>query len=156
MDESSNRKSRQKGRNGVAEKLVSKINGSGTGKRIGNFGVVEQLVSRLTTSSQTRALCSSVDQTYERYDGLFVGIFGRLFAASSWLFQVGNLGNQPFEIYVFMLIFWKAIDRLNSVRDLHELLVKVFGAGRIGDQKRIEKICQRIGLSFRKAGRPRK
>jgi hypothetical protein len=64
--------------------------------------------------------------------------------------------NPTFEIYVFMLIFWQAIDRLDSVRQLHELLVKVFGATRIGDQKRIEKICQRIGLSFRKVGRPKK
>ena len=35
-------------------------------------------------------------------------------------------------------------------------LVKVFGPYRTGDLKRTEKICQRIGLRYRKAGRPKK
>ena len=102
-----------------------------------------------------RALCSSVDQTYEDMTDFLLG-YSDAFSRKPKTFQVGNIGNPTFEIYVFMLIFWKAIDRLNSVRELHELLVKVFGASRIGDQKRIEKICQRIGLRFRKAGRPKK
>ncbi len=55
-----------------------------------------------------------------------------------------------------MLMFWRAIERMDSVRQFHEVLLKVFGASRIGDQKRVEKICQRMGLSFRKVGRPKK
>jgi hypothetical protein len=102
-----------------------------------------------------RALCSSVDQTYEDMTDFLLG-YSDAFSRKPRTFQVGNMGNPTFEIYVFMLIFWKAIDRLDSVRQLHELLVKMFGANRIGDQKRIEKICQRIGLRFRKVGRPKK
>jgi hypothetical protein len=102
-----------------------------------------------------RALCSSVDQTYEDMTDFLLG-YADAFSRKPRTFQAGNMGNPTFEIYIFMLTFWQAIDRLDSVRELHELLVKVFGARRTGDQKRIEKICQRIGLSFRKAGRPKK
>jgi hypothetical protein len=42
-------------------------------------------------------------------------------------FQVGNIGNPNFEIYVFMLMFWRLIENKDSVRQLHELLVKIFG-----------------------------
>jgi len=51
-------------------------------------------------------------------------------------------------IYCFLLIYWRAIEKLESVPKLHNLLRKVFGDTVIGDQKRVEKICERIGLSF--------
>jgi hypothetical protein len=102
-----------------------------------------------------RALCSCVDQSYEDMTDFLLG-YSDAFSRKPKTFQVGNIGNPTFEIYVFMLIYWRAIERMDSVRQFHEVLVKVFGANRIGDQKRIEKICQRIGLSFRKSGRPKK
>jgi hypothetical protein len=102
-----------------------------------------------------RALCSCVDQTYDDMTDFLSG-YSDAFSRKPRTFQVGNIGNPTFEIYVFMLMFWRAIGNMDSVRQLHEVLVKVFGAPRIGDQKRIEKICQRIGLSFRKPGRPKK
>jgi hypothetical protein len=53
-------------------------------------------------------------------------------------------------------MFWQLVERMESVRQLHEVLVKLMSANRIGGQKRIEKICQRMGLSFRPVGRPKK
>ncbi len=102
-----------------------------------------------------RALCSCVDQTYEDMTDFLLG-FSDAFSRKPKTFQASNIGNPTFEIYVFMLIYWRAVERMDSVRQLHEVLVKVFGANRVGDQKRIEKICQRVGLSFRKPGRPKK
>jgi hypothetical protein len=102
-----------------------------------------------------RALCSCVDQTYEDMTDFLLG-YSDAFSRKPRKFQASSIGNPTFEIYVFMLMFWQAIERMDSVRQLHEVLVKVFGANRMGDQKRIEKICQRIGLSFRKPGRPKK
>jgi hypothetical protein len=102
-----------------------------------------------------RALCSCVDQTYEDMTDFLLG-YADAFSRKPKSMQVGNIGNPTFEIYVFMLIYWRAIDRMDSVRQFHEVLVKVFGANRIGDQKRVEKICQRMGLNFRKSGRPKK
>lgn len=101
-----------------------------------------------------RALCSCVDQTYDDMTDFLLG-YADAFSRKPKTFQVGNMGNPTFEIYVFMLIYWQLIERLGSVRELHEALVTVMGK-RIGDRKRIEKICQRIGLTFRKAGRPQK
>ncbi|HET7623842.1 MAG TPA: hypothetical protein VFM25_01165 [Verrucomicrobiae bacterium] len=102
-----------------------------------------------------RALCSSVDQTYEDMTDFLLG-YADAFSRKPKTFQVGNIGNPTFEIYLFMLMYWPVVNDMDSVRQLHETLVKVFGANRVGDQKRIEKICQRIGLSFRKPGRPKK
>ena len=53
-------------------------------------------------------------------------------------------------IYCFLLIYWRHVEKLNSMSELHALLCKVFGNTKIGDQKRVEKICERIGLSFAK------
>ena len=102
-----------------------------------------------------RALCSCVDQTYQDMTDFLLG-YSNAFSRKPKTFNVGNIGNPTFEIYLYLLVSWQGIARLSSVRQLHELLVKVFGAHQVGDQKRIEKICQRIGLSFRKAGRPKK
>jgi hypothetical protein len=102
-----------------------------------------------------RALCSCVNQTYEDMTDFLLG-YADAFSRKPKTLKVGNIGNPTFEIYVFMLMFWRLIERMESVRQLHEVLVKFMGANRIGDQKRIEKICQRIGLSFRKVGRPKK
>ena len=38
----------------------------------------------------------------------------------------------------------------------NKILVGVFGPHRVGELKRIEKICQRIDLHYRKPGRPKK
>jgi hypothetical protein len=100
------------------------------------------------------ALCSSVDQSYEDMRDFLLG-FADGFSRKPTTFKSGEMGNPTFEIYIFMIMYWQAVERLNSVRDLHDLLCGVFGSARIGDQKRIEKICQRIGLSFRKPGRPK-
>jgi hypothetical protein len=102
-----------------------------------------------------RALCSCVDQSYEDMTNFLLG-YADGFSRKPKTLQVGNIGNPTFEIYVFVLMSWQLIDQLNSVRQFHEVLVKVMGASRVGDQKRVEKICQRIGLTFRKVGRPKK
>ena len=47
-------------------------------------------------------------------------------------------------------------ENIGSVHELHRRLVKMFGSNAIGDLKRVEKMCQRIGLHFRKPGRPKK
>jgi hypothetical protein len=101
-----------------------------------------------------RALCSCVDQTYDVMTDFLLG-YADAFSRKPKTYQASNMGNPTFEIYVFMLTFWRLIEGMDSVRQLHETLVLTFGP-RIGDLKRTEKICQRIGLSFRKPGRPKK
>ncbi len=102
-----------------------------------------------------RALCSCVDQPYDDMKEFLLAYAGA-FAQKPRGSGVGSFGNTAFEIYNFMLVYWRIIDRLDSVHHLHEVLVKVFGPYRTGDLTRTEKICQRIELRYRKPGRPKK
>lgn len=102
-----------------------------------------------------KALSSCMDQPYDDAKE-FLSAYAAAFAQKPSGLGTGNMGSSAFNIYNFMLIHWRAIERLNSVHHLHEVLVKVFGPFRTGDLKRIEKICQRIGLHYRKSGRPQK
>lgn len=60
-------------------------------------------------------------------------------------------------IYQRLLACWREVDQLGSVTELRQfLLARGFDEQRLGYPKRLEKICERIGLKFRKRGRPRK
>lgn len=67
--------------------------------------------------------------------------------------------NSSTQIYFFMILYWKAIEAARqsgrySVSQLHAVLCQIYGAHLVGDKKRIEKMCERKGLHFRKPGRP--
>jgi hypothetical protein len=102
-----------------------------------------------------RALATCVDQQYESMTE-FLMAFATAFARKPSGPGMGGMGNSALDIYNFMLFNWRIIERLNSVHHLHETLVKVFGPFRTGNLKRTEKICQRIELSYRNPGRPKK
>ena len=60
-------------------------------------------------------------------------------------------------IYGRLLVHHTEIEQLKSVRDLRAfLLVRGLSEQVLGDPKRLEKLCERIGLSFRKRGRPKR
>ena len=102
-----------------------------------------------------RALCSAVDQCYEDMTAFLKG-YSDAFSRKPKSAGLGNLGNSATEIYFVMFFFWRRVDALRSVRDLHRFLIQILGCPRVGDLKRVEKICQRIGLRYRKPGRPKK
>jgi hypothetical protein len=102
-----------------------------------------------------RALKSCVYQSYEDMSAFLAAYsraLGRKPKAGAGL---GDFGSTNFGIYHFMLWNWRAVERLDSVRALHDLLRRSMGEYRVGDLKRIEKNCLRVGLHFRKPGRPR-
>lgn len=101
-----------------------------------------------------RALASCVDQTYPDMRD-FLSAYSAAFARKPTSFNSSSFGNTAFEVYVFMLMYWQAVEHLASVADLHDLLISVFGFKKTGSLKRVEKICQRIGLHYRKPGRPK-
>jgi len=62
------------------------------------------------------------------------------------------------EKLAFVLIHqWRAISKLKSVSQLHKILSAALKPhGIVISLKRIEKLCQRIGLKFKGRGRPKK
>ena len=102
-----------------------------------------------------RALKSCVYQSYEDMS-VFLEAYSRGFSRKPKIGAgLGDFGSSNFGIYHFMLWNWRGIERLDSVRALHDLLRRSMGEYRVGDLKRIEKTCQRVGLHFRKPGRPK-
>jgi hypothetical protein len=66
-------------------------------------------------------------------------------------------GSTAHPIYLRLFLDWPSIERLGSVRELYEYLQrKGMTRAQLGEQKRLEKICQRMGLTFREPGRPPK
>lgn len=102
-----------------------------------------------------RALASCVDQSYPDMRD-FLSAYSTAFARKPSNFKYDSFGNSAFEVYILMLSHWPMVEGLNSVHQLHEVLAIVLGSQRAGQLKRTEKICQRIGLSYRKPGRPKK
>lgn len=102
-----------------------------------------------------RALSSAVDQSYEDMTE-FLLAYSQAFARKPARLGMPDIGNSAFRIYFFLLNYWREVSLFKSVHQLHAVLVKNYGSHQVGELKRIEKICQRIGLSYRKPGRPRK
>ena len=102
-----------------------------------------------------RALCSVVDQSYDDMTA-FLLAYSEAFSRKPDRKGLGNVGNSATGIYLFMLWHWRRIHAMRSVHELHQCLRRVLGSQQVGDLKRIEKLCQRIGLSYRKPGRPKK
>ncbi len=68
-----------------------------------------------------------------------------------------NKKNEATDIYLFLLLYWRVVERLETVDHLHRVITKVFGPNLAGsDPKRIAQICQRVGLKYRARGRPPK
>jgi hypothetical protein len=98
------------------------------------------------------ALSSCVGQPYEDTRD-FLLAYSAAFAKKPG--SLGDIGHSSFSIQYTMLIYWPAVARMNSVHELHQALVKKFDSFFVGNLKRVEKICERIGLHFRKPGRPK-
>jgi hypothetical protein len=65
--------------------------------------------------------------------------------------SAGDIGRTNTRIYWVLLLSWRRVEEFGSIPELHRRLCKcVFlGPHLVGDLKRIEKICERIGLSYR-------
>jgi len=101
------------------------------------------------------ALCSSVDQSYESMSE-FLTAYAQGFAKKPKGNMAADIGGTNFGIYVYLLLYWRSIENFKSVAELHSTLRQVFGEYRTGNLKRIEKICERVGLHLGKRGRPKK
>jgi hypothetical protein len=103
-----------------------------------------------------RALCSVVDQSYADMTE-FLRAYSQAFSRKPTARGgVAEIGNSATLIYFRMITHWRVVNAMSSVPELHQWLVKHFGPYRTGDLKRIEKICGRIQLHYRRPGRPKR
>jgi hypothetical protein len=102
-----------------------------------------------------RSFCLAVDNDYQSMADYLRG-FSEGFGRKPLGLHASNLGNTTFEVYLLLLLTWRWVANLKSVRELHEYIGKVLGPHRTGDLKRVQKICERVGLSYRPPGRPKK
>ena len=86
----------------------------------------------------------------------FLSTYSSAFAKKPKTIGTGDIGASNFKIYLLLLIFWRGFERLKSVHQLHEVFTKILGTYQTGNLKRMEKICERIGLHLGKPGRPQK
>lgn len=86
----------------------------------------------------------------------FMTAFARGLAMKPSDMYASNFQRTTTRIYWLLFRCWPSVGKLGSVRELHQALCRHFEPYVVGDQKRIEKMCQRLGLSFGEPGRPRK
>ena len=67
----------------------------------------------------------------------------------------GDRSNLATDIHLALAMWWRVVVRFDSITALHAWLVRLMGAQQVGEKKRVEKICERIGLTLRAPGRPR-
>jgi len=65
--------------------------------------------------------------------------------------SVGDVGSTATRLYWILLISWRRVEEFGRIPELHRRLCRcVFlGPHVVGPLKRLEKICERVGLSYR-------
>jgi hypothetical protein len=96
------------------------------------------------------ALRLAIEQDY-RACAKFFSAFGR--AIERRPSSASDIGRTNTRIYVVLLVAWRSVEKLGSIPALHRALCKIFGNHVVGDLKRVEKICERIELSYREIAR---
>jgi hypothetical protein len=95
------------------------------------------------------ALCLAADQDYSSASSFF-SAYGR--AVLRKPANRGDIGRTNTGIYLIMLTSWRRVEECGSIPELHSRLCRcVFlGSHMVGDIKRVEKMCNRIELSYPK------
>jgi len=70
--------------------------------------------------------------------------------------EASNFERTSTKVYAALLQIWPSVGTMRSVRELRQALCRHLDADVVGDVKRVEKMCQRLGLRFGRPGRPKK
>jgi len=72
--------------------------------------------------------------------------------------SVGDVGSTATRLYWVLLISWRHVEEFGSIRELHRRLCRCLFLGPhvVGSLKRLEKICERVGLSYREIAERKK
>jgi hypothetical protein len=63
--------------------------------------------------------------------------------------------NDATVLYLFLIVFWKAVEQQKSFAELHAWLGKFFPRDVLGDIDRLKGVCKKIKLRVGKRGRPK-
>lgn|GEM_PF-7025955 len=120
-------------------------------------GVGESLTPPVNDSLIPEEISSEIQRMQAELNLRELAEFHQGFADGLRMIAGENKSTETTDVYSFMVTYWRIVDRLPSAEALHEIVQKIHGVNAAGsDPKRIAQMCQRVGKTFRKAGRPRK
>jgi hypothetical protein len=102
-----------------------------------------------------RALALAGKQTYSDSREFFTA-FAQALSRRPEDAAASNFHRTTTRVYWLLLLMWRSVGTMRSVRDLQQTLCRYLDTHVVGDVKRVEKICQRLGLQIAGRGRPRK
>lgn len=102
-----------------------------------------------------RSLALASEQSHPeatRFFGAFAKALNKMPSDS----QASNFHRTTTKVYWILLLAWPSVAKVKSVHELQQGLCKYLDPHIVGDLKRIEKICHRMGLHFGPVGRRKK
>jgi hypothetical protein len=68
----------------------------------------------------------------------------------------GDKSTTATPVYLQMLVMWRYVQQMDTLKEFHDWLVTVLGQDRAGSLERAKRICNEVGKKFKGRGRPRK
>jgi len=130
--------------------VLKRVYGADFEERAGEFWrVMLEDVAPAYGHAAAMALSIAVQQDYLPMTRFFAAFCKALARKPS----KGNaIGRTNTHLHLMMLTNWRRVEELGSIPALHDWLCRsiFLSPQTVGDLKRVEKICERIGLSYRK------
>ena len=117
-----------------------------------NMGACFERKYELLEQCVTEALALPFDEQGAFFEAYAEAIRTELFDADGQ--SLRRTTSTP--LYVWMLIFWRYVNRMPTATVLHERLCWVFGPQQIGEVGRVKQMCYRHKIRLRPRGRPKK
>ena len=67
----------------------------------------------------------------------------------------GDKSTTATPVYFQMVVMWRFVERMDSLKEFHDWLTAGFGQSRAGSLARSKRICRKLGKRFKRRGRPR-
>jgi hypothetical protein len=127
---------------------LRKLFGDDIEERITKFA--ERLGEMLAASCHAERFCLGIalDQDHLVASKFFTAFAKAMVRKPASMSDVGRTNTM---IYLVLLLHWRHVETLRGIPDLHRMLCKhpLLKSSLVGSLKRIEKICERAGLSYR-------
>jgi len=116
----------------------------------GDASEQEEMLKGFLRSIRKMYLHAPINEAAEFFAGLADGFKGLDMRGSLY-----GRGTSITPIMITLLIWWPRVQEMKNIPQLHRWLCIMDGKAKVGGLKRVEKICERIGLTLKTPGRPR-